>query len=116
MRHITDLRTWNNSKKNDFRVYVTFDDGSEGCYYKDGNAYNVKGTLENMTIEEKKAALALSESRHGKNTWGEVRHWEINKNEESAVNPKSHVTRDEEDLDVKSRSYIGRDRYGIADM
>ena len=106
MRRITDLRTWNNSRKSDFRVYVTFDDKSEGCYYKDGNAYNSKGTLENMTIEEKKAALALSESKHGKNTWGEVRHWEISKAYKA----------DEEDLDSASRSTVHRDRYGIADM
>lgn len=106
MRHITDLRTWNNSKKNDFRVYVTFDDKSEGCYYKDGNAYNSKGTLENMTIEEKKSALALSEAKHGEGLWGEVRHWEIAKSYKA----------DEEDLDIASRKSIHRDRYGIADM
>ena len=106
MRRITDLRTWNNSKKNDFRVYVTFDDKSEGCYYKDGNPYNAKGTLENITTEEKKAALALSESKHGKNTWGEVRHWEINKAYKA----------DEEDLDTASQREAHRDRYGIADM
>lgn len=106
MRHIIDLRTWNNSKKNDLRVYVTFDDKSEGCYYKDGNAYNSKGTLENMTIEEKKAALALSEAKHGKNTWGEVRHWELAK----------PLQKDEEALDLASRNAIHRDRYGIADM
>ena len=105
MRTITDLRTWR-SKDGEFRVYVTYDDKSEGCYYQTGNRYQAKGTLTNMSIEEKKQALEISSKKHGENKWGPVRCWEINPATSKVVNTYNSFKRvDEEDADVKSRGF-----------
>jgi len=101
MRTITDLRTWT-SKTGEFRVYVTYDDKSEGCYYKTGNSYQAKGTLTNMSLEEKKQALQISSKKHGENRWGEVRYWEINPSTSTFAN---NYRKDEEDKDVISRGF-----------
>lgn len=70
MRIITKINTWK-SPKGEFRIYVSFEGcKNQGCYYKSGNYYQPKGTLENMDTEELKAALEISSQFHGKNIWG----------------------------------------------
>ena len=70
MRKIIEIRTWAKNGS-DFRVYVTFEGSKEqGVYYKDGNPWNAKGKLENMTVEEKAAALAIcAEKLGGRQAW-----------------------------------------------
>jgi hypothetical protein len=53
MRTITDIRIWTNKEKTELRVYITYSDKSEGCFYKTGNNFQAKGTLVNMTEEER---------------------------------------------------------------
>jgi len=107
MKTITDIRTWNSDKTGEFRVYVTFEDKSEGCYYLTGNKYQPKGTLLNMSVEEKKEVLKISQKKHGENKWGSVRFWEINPAASKVVNTYNFYKRvDEEDADVKSRGFI----------
>lgn len=105
MRTITDLRTWK-GKDGEFRVYVTFEDKSEGCLYHTGNRYQAKGTLTNMTIEEKLQALAISEKKHGVKIWGAVRYWEINPETSKVINSNNYYKKvDEENSDIKSRGF-----------
>lgn len=91
MRTITKINVWK-SQKGEFRVYVSFKgERDQGCYYKSGNSYQPKGTLVNMSIEEKKEALRISSLKHGKNTWGVVYENEIN-----PVETKKSFSRDTE--------------------
>ena len=60
MRTITKINTWK-SPKGEFRIYVSFEGcKNQGCYYKSGNYYQPKGTLENMDTEELNAEFAPS--------------------------------------------------------
>jgi predicted HNH restriction endonuclease len=108
MKRITDLRVWK-SATNEYRVYVTYNDKTEGCYYLTGNRYQAKGMLLNMSLEEKKQALEISEKKHGENKWGSVRYWEINPETSKVVNTYNSYKRidkeDEEDADVRSRGF-----------
>lgn len=73
MRTISQISVWKSSNKSDVRVYISFkEDKNQGVYYKTGNAYNAKGTLENLTVEEKSEALKISSSFHGQGIWGQV--------------------------------------------
>ena len=78
MRTISKISVY--KKSNDVRIYVSFKGTPiQGIYYKTGNAYNVKGSLENMTIEEKQEALKISSSIHGAGIWGQVYENQISK-------------------------------------
>lgn len=99
MRTITEIRVWKNEKNTELRVYMSFSDKSEGCYYKTGNNYQEKGLLDNMTAEEKHEAFLMCEKHHGNSGWRTVRSWELNPEPKKAV--KSN---DEEDLDMISRN------------
>ena len=91
MRIITKINTWR-SKSGEFRVYVSFKGETEqGCYYKDGNSYQPKGTLINMSIEEKKEAMHISSLKHGQNNWGVVY-----ENEIITIETKKRFSRDTE--------------------
>lgn len=80
MRTITRINVWK-SNKGEFRVYVSFKESkTQGCYYKSGNSYQEKGSLVDMSEEEKAEALKISSKKHGKGTWGNVYENEISKN------------------------------------
>lgn len=102
MRTIIEIRVWINKERTELRVYVSFSDKSEGCYYKTGNRYQAKGLLENITEEEKHEAFLICEKFHGPKGWKTVRRWELNPEPKKEVIYKSY-SRDEEDLDVASR-------------
>jgi hypothetical protein len=67
---ITKISVWN---KKDTRVYITYtneDDKSvSGCFYKDGNAYQQKGTLENLTEDILLAAKKICSEHKGKSCY-----------------------------------------------
>lgn len=71
MRKIVQINVWKSSK-NETRIYVSFSDKSQGCYYKSGNNYQRKGLLENISEIEKSEALLISSKIHGHNVWGTV--------------------------------------------
>ena len=91
MRSITKINTWK-SPKGEFRIYVSFEGcKNQGCYYKSGNYYQPKGTLINMSIEEKKEAMHISSLKHGQNNWGVVY-----ENEIITIETKKRFSRDTE--------------------
>jgi len=100
MRTITDIRFWKSSNNTDKRIYITFSDGTEGCYYYTGNFYHGKGSLENMTEEEKHEAYEKCCSFYGIKGWRSLRYYQIHA-EILAYNKENSafVSRDEEDLD-----------------
>ena len=59
---ITKIKVWFNWNRTEQRVYITYIDGGKrrsGCFYRDGNAYQKKGTLENLTEEILAAAAKI---------------------------------------------------------
>lgn len=73
MREISRISVWKNSSKSEVRIYIGFrGESNQGVYYKTGNSYNPKGTLENLTLEEKSEALRISSMIHGQGVWGQV--------------------------------------------
>jgi hypothetical protein len=67
---ITKISVWN---KKDTRVYITYineeSQSVSGCFYKDGNDYQGKGTLENMTEEVLLAAKKICSEHKGKSCY-----------------------------------------------
>jgi len=73
MRTISKISVWKNSNKSDVIIYIGFKgESNQGIYYKTGNNYNAKGSLENLTLEEKNEALRISSRIHGQGVWGQV--------------------------------------------
>lgn len=71
MRTISKISVW--KKNTEVRIYISFKETStQGVYYKTGNTYNTKGSLVNMTLEEKQEALRISSSINGQGIWGNV--------------------------------------------
>ncbi len=73
---ITKIKVWKADKYHRFagevRIYVDFSDRKEsGCYYKTGNSFNSKGSLEGMTEAELAEAksLALVDNGQGGKKW-----------------------------------------------
>jgi len=73
---ITRVKVWIADKNHRFagecRIYVDFSDRKQsGCYYKTGNAFDAKGTRENMSVDElaEAKALALVTREDGKKVW-----------------------------------------------
>lgn len=66
MRTITQIKVW---KKEDTRIYVSFDSRESGCLYLTGNRWHPKGELEGMTEEEKDAAWQLVQKQYGDGLW-----------------------------------------------
>jgi len=98
MRTITDIKVWINKERTEMRVYVTYSDKSEGTYYKTGNHFQAKGSLVNMTEQERHEAFEICEKFHGTKGWKSVRFYELN--------PSTSTSKvDEEDADVKSRGF-----------
>jgi hypothetical protein len=66
---ITKIKVWNNLNKTEQRVYITYtnEDGKSrsGCFYKDGNAYNSSGALENLTEDILAAAKKICSEHKG---------------------------------------------------
>jgi len=94
MRTIKKIKVWKNDEKTETRVYITFSEGEQGCYYFTGNKWNDKKSFTGMTQEEKDEAFRLSsrESQSGKG-WVSV----------DLTKRKSNYNRDEEDLDRASQ-------------
>ncbi len=94
MRTIEKIKVWKNDSKTEIRIYVTFSEGEQGCYYFTGNKWNEKKSFTGMTEEEKKEAFLLSskESESGK-AWVNV---------DFTKSKKCYHT-DEEDLDRASQ-------------
>lgn len=108
MRTITEIRVWTDKAKTEYRIYISFSDKSEGCYYKTGNAYKAKGLLENITEEEKNEAYKISCEFHKIKGWMSVRSYQMNPATSKIVNTKkTDNNQDEEDKDIKSRGFIG---------
>lgn len=61
-REITQIKVWKDQSTKEYRVYVSFSNtvaGDAGCYYLTGNKWHAKGTFENMSKEELRAAKAI---------------------------------------------------------
>ena len=77
MRQITKISVW--KKNSEVRIYVSFwGESKQGVYFKTGNNYNPKGTLVDISNEEKIEALKISSKFHGQNIWGDVYENQIN--------------------------------------
>ena len=70
---ITKVKVWiadkNHKNAGEVRIYVDFSDRQlAGCYYKTGNFFNSKGSLENMSASDLAEArsLALVETESGR--------------------------------------------------
>lgn len=80
-RTITQIKVWKSTDKKETRIYINFDGektGLSGCYYLTGNRWQAKGTLENMTAEEKAAALAICNDRFNDGKWHTIWSNEMN--------------------------------------
>ncbi len=114
MRVISKISTWSSTDKKDFRVYVSFLGGEQGCYYKTGNSYKAAGFLENISEGEKLAALSICEGKLLKKAWCTVYENEIKnqsyvkevKFSNPISNKQSYKSYDEEDLDIEDWSKI----------
>ena len=110
MRTIRQIKVWKNRENTETRIYIDFfDEKRSGEYYLTGNKYNKKGSLINMSLEEKEEALNICTRLHGLNEKG-GRFWRTYYENEIYPELKKTYSKgtsmDEEYLD--RRDYINR--------